>query len=59
MTNEHLKKGIKITARMAFVIALCALASGQLEARALSATSAPPNYWCTWGVQGTTLHKIQ
>ena len=45
--------------RMAFVIALCALASGQLEARALSATSAPPNYWCTWIVQGTTLRETQ
>ena len=45
--------------RMVFGIALCALVSSQLEARALSATSAPPNYWCTWGVQGTTLRKAQ
>ena len=45
--------------RVAFGIALCALASGQLEARALSATSAPPNYWCTWITQGTTLRKAQ
>ena len=45
--------------RMVFGIAFCALASGQLAARALSATSAPPNYWCTWGVQGTTLRKAQ
>ena len=45
--------------RMTFCVALCALVSGQLEARALSATSAPPNYWCTWITQGTTLRKAQ
>ena len=45
--------------RKTFGIALCALALGQLEARALGAKSVPPNYWCTWGVQGTTLHKVR
>ncbi len=45
--------------RMTIGIALCALAFGQLEARALGATSAPPNYWCTWTTQGATLRKVQ
>ena len=43
------------------VIAMASLAFafGQLEARALNATSAPPNYWCTWNTQGTTLREVQ
>ena len=33
--------------------------SNQLEVQALSTTSAPPNYWCTWSTQGTTLCEVQ
>jgi len=45
--------------RKTFGIALCVLAFGQIETCALSAKSLPPNYWCTWGTQGSTLRKVQ
>ena len=46
-------------AKYVVAVAWVVLSIGQLEARALSATSAPPNYWCTWATQGTTLREVQ
>lgn len=45
--------------KVVVAMASLALASVQLEARVLGATSAPPNYWCTWNTQGTTLREAQ
>lgn len=61
MKSVMICKFSMVTVMLAIGISSAAdfVVSNQLEVQALSTTSAPPNYWCTWSTQGTTLCEVQ